>query len=245
MTYKNNTSKYFFSLIILSLITLAPTQAQSDHRYRMEGDRNYQEQDFQAAEESYRKSLQEKSNPKGRYNLGNAIYQQNRYDEAVRQYLEAADRAKTEQLKADAYHNLGNAYYNNQDFQNSIEAYKNALRINPTDPATKQNLALAQRQLLQQQRQQQQQQNQEQNENEEQNQQQQQQQQQEQQQQQNQDENQNQNDQQQDQEQQLEQKDLTKEEAQKLLEIMENEEQRVQEKLRKGKRQKTKSDKDW
>jgi hypothetical protein len=242
MKYYKAFDKYFYSLVLLSLIHFAPTFGQTDHKFRMQGDRDYQEQEFQAAEESYRKSLEEKSNPKGRYNLGNSIYQQSRYEEAIKQYLEAADQAKTDGLKSNAYHNLGNAYYNNQDFKNSIESYKNALRINPSDEATKQNLALAQRKLVQQ-RQQQQQQNQEQNENEKQNEQQQQQEQQ-QQENENQNENQNQNEQQQ-QQQELEQKDLSKEEAKKLLEIMEAEEQKVQEKLRKGKRQKTKSAKDW
>ncbi len=214
--------------------------AQSGHQYRMEADQKYRENDFQKAEESYRKSLIEESSVNGTFNLGNSIYQQQRYEEAIKQYLDAANSAQNNQLKSHAYHNLGNAYFNNQDFKNSIDAYKNALRLDPQDIDTKQNLALAQRKLIQQQQQQQ---SQPQNENQENEQEQQEQQQQEQQQQQGeQDDGQQ---QQQEQEKEMEQKDLTKEEAEKLLQIIEQEEQKVQEKMRGEKKKKTKSAKDW
>lgn len=215
--------------------------AQSGHQYRMEADQKYRENDFQKAEESYRKSLIEESSVNGTFNLGNSIYQQQRYEEAIKQYLDAANSAQNNQLKSHAYHNLGNAYFNNQDFKNSIDAYKNALRLDPQDIDTKQNLALAQRKLIQQQQQQQQ--SQPQNENQENEQEKQEQQQQEQQQQQGeQDDGQQ---QQQEQEKEMEQKDLTKEEAEKLLQIIEQEEQKVQEKMRGEKKKKTKSAKDW
>ena len=60
--------------------------AQSSHTLLRSGDLSYDNDDYQAAEEEYRKSLEEKNSTKGAYNLANSIYQQKRFDEAIRHY---------------------------------------------------------------------------------------------------------------------------------------------------------------
>ena len=231
---------FFFSFAILLLGN--GIFAQTSHQYLRKGDSDYLEKDYTAAEENYRKSLEEKATPNGAYNLGNSIYNQERFDEAIKQYKDVAESNGDAAVRSKAFHNLGNAHFGKKEFDKSIEAYKNALRLNASDLDTKRNLALAQKQLLQQQQQQQQQQDQEQQENEEKQEQQEQQQQeqpQEDQQQQQQEEEQKQE------EQEVEEKELSKEEARKLLEIMEEEERKVQEKMRKQDARPNKSDKDW
>ena len=242
----NSFKKYCFFCIAMLLLG-SVTFAQTSHKYLREGDSKYIEKDYTAAEENYRKSLQEKSSAQGAYNLGNSIYNQERFDEAIRQYNEAIESSSDNLVKSKAYHNLGNAHFGKQEFDKSIDAYKNALRLNSTDLETKRNLALAQKQLLQQQQQQQQQQQEQNQENsEEQEEQQDQQQQQQQQQEQPQDEQQEQQQQgEEEKEEQVQEKELSKEEAQKLLEIMEEEERKVQEKMRKQDAKPNKSDKDW
>lgn len=47
-------------------------------------------------------------------------------------------------LAEKAFYNLGNMAYNDQDYAKSIERYKQALRINPDNNRTRQNLRLAQ-----------------------------------------------------------------------------------------------------
>jgi len=238
----------FFVIICLGISHLI--QAQSQHKLLRKGDKSYKEEDFGKAEEDYRKALEKKPSSKGSYNLGNSIYQQkDRFDRAGEYYLDAAERAKDPVLKSNAYHNLGNAFFNQQKYKESIEAYKNSLRLQPQDMQTKHNLAQAQMMLRQQQQQQQQQQQEGDEENEDpqdnqeqQDQQQQQQQQDEQQQQQNQD----QQDQQENQSQPSEEvPDLTREEAERLLKIMENEEQKTMEKMRRRQTKGCKSQKDW
>lgn len=206
--------------------------AQSAHQFLRQGDKSYESEAYTQAEENYRKSLEKKNSVQGNYNLGNTIYKQERYEEAVSRYEAAARVAEDDLAKALAYHNLGNAFYKQQSYEKSIDAYKNSLRLNPKDIETKKNLALAQRQLqIQQQKQQQQ---------EQQNQQQEQQQDQQQQPEQNQQQQQDQQNSQPEQPQ-----DLSKEEARKLLEIMEQEEQKVQQKLRKAQTKPNRSTKDW
>lgn len=247
----------FINICFLLGLLVNELGAQEHHQWLRKGNKDYKAGEYNAAEEGYRKSLEKKSTPRGAYNLGNAIYNQpERLEEAVTQYTEAAERSKDKEVKSKAYHNLGNAYFQQQNYEKSLEAYKNALRLNPKDVDTKNNLMLArQLQQVQQQQQQQQQENQDQ-ENEEQSDQQQEQQQQQQDDQQQQQEQEQQpspqpNDEEGEQEQEeqqakeLEEKDLNKEEARKLLQIMDEEERKVQEKMRKGSSKKTKSSKDW
>jgi len=144
-------------LILFVFLFVAPGVAfpQSPHSHLRSGDDAYLEQDYKKAEEEYRKAQEKKSSYQSQYNLGNAIYQQQRFDEAEQQFQMAAERSTDPAVKAQAYHNLGNAYYSKQQFKEAIEAYKNALRNRPADMETQYNLSQAMRQLQQQQRQQQ------------------------------------------------------------------------------------------
>ena len=116
----------------MDLVSLKPA-----HSLLRNGDTAYDSDDYQAAEEEYRKSLEENNTTKGAYNLGNSIYQQKRFDEAIRQFTNAAETAKDNTTKSKAYHNLGNALYGKQNFEESVNAYKNALRLDPKDVENK------------------------------------------------------------------------------------------------------------
>ena len=171
--------------------------------------------------------------------------QQERYEEAANQYSNAAAMSDDPMVKSKAYYNLGNTHFRNQKFQESVDAYKTALNYNKDDIYAKENLMMAKKMLQVQQQQQQEQQQQEQQENQEQQEQQQQEQQEQQEQQQQQDQSQQEQEQQPQNAEETEKKDLDKEDARKLLEIIENEEKKVQEKLRKMKGNSKKPKKDW
>lgn len=233
--------KILLMVICMGWVSVGAFAQNSAHKWMRLGDKAYQNNQYPQAEEDYLKAQIKKSNPNAAYNLGNTIYQQERFEEAIQQFESAAKDAKDPGVKGMAYHNLGNAYYQAQELEKSIDAYKNALRLRPNDKGTKHNLALA-KQQLQMQQQQQQQQNQE-NDKEKQ---QQDQEQEEEQQQQDQENQQQQQDQQQDENEEVQQpKDLTKEEAEALLKIMEEEEKKVQQKVRKAKSKPSKSKKEW
>ncbi len=190
-----------------------------------------------------------------------------RLDKAAEEYQNAIQKTDNDKIKADAYHNLGNTMVQKQDLEKGIEAYKNALRLNPNDLNTKKNLYLTQK-YLQQQQQQQQNQDSESGEGEQQEGEQQEQQEQENQENQEQQENQNSEQQEQEQEQKEQQEsqseneqqsgeekkeeqaqptpeELTKEEVLRQLKVMDDEEKKVQSKLRKEGRSEYKSTKDW
>lgn len=99
---------------------------------------------FLEAEKNYRMALSEMpSNTKGAYNLGNAYYNAELYDEALARLLEAA-RKGTKLEKHRAYHNIGNVLMQDKQCKKAVEAYKNALRNDPKDEESRYNLAIAQ-----------------------------------------------------------------------------------------------------
>lgn len=152
--------------LFLSIWTLNG-YAQKERKYIRKGNRNFEKAiidsatvdtiKYQDAETYYRKALDK--NPNNRdasYNLANALYRQKKYEEASKQYqavngIDCKDKHK----KAEGYHNLGNSLLHSNKLEKAIEAYKNALRNNPKDLETKYNLAWAQDKLKQQQNQQQ------------------------------------------------------------------------------------------
>lgn len=246
--------------IIFAMLICWEAQGQTAHKLLRSGDKLYDNQDFQSAEETYRKAIEDKLSANGEYNLGNSIYQQNRYEEALNHYEQAASLSGDPEVKSDAYYNLGNTYMNMEEFEKGVDAYKNALRNNPNDEDSKYNLSVANRivkQMQQQEQEQEQQQqegqeNKEQEESEEQEQQENQEQQegeqkeQEEQNPQEGEENKDEKEQQpQEGEPQEEKKDLNKEEATRLLQVVEEDEKRTQQKLKKADSKQNKQEKDW
>jgi len=235
-------NRLLFLMFFLFLSVLG--RSQSSHELLMEGDDFYTKEQFDLAEEKYRKAKVKDKTGKAAYNLGNSLSVQERYEEAANQFSNAAAMSDDPEVKSKALYNLGNTHFRNQKFQESVDAYKSALSYNEDDISAKENLMMAKKMLQVQKQQQQQQQQQEQQEQQE-NQDQQEQEQQEQQQQQ-QDQNQPQEEQEEPQAgEETEKKDLDKEDARKLLEIIDNEEKKVQEKLRKMKGNSSKPKKDW
>lgn len=99
---------------------------------------------FVDAEVNFRKSIaMNPSEEIGKYNLGNAYYNEAKNDEAMRRFSQASAISETKPEKHKAFHNLGNTFMNAKKYQEAVEAYKNALRNNPTDEETRYNLALA------------------------------------------------------------------------------------------------------
>ncbi|WP_299213236.1 tetratricopeptide repeat protein [uncultured Aquimarina sp.] len=107
---------------------------------------------FPKAEGEYRKAISK--NPvdtKAKYNLANAYYNTEKYDEATQRYTEAVKIAESKAEKHKAFHNQGNTYMEQKKYKEAVEAYKNALRNNSKDDETRYNLALA-KQLLEKQK---------------------------------------------------------------------------------------------
>ncbi|MEN9609897.1 MAG: hypothetical protein RLZZ628_711 [Bacteroidota bacterium] len=226
-------------VLILSIFFLDAGLAQTAHGYARQGDKKFIAKDFKRAEESYRKSLEGNKSDKMNYNLGNSIYNQQRYEEAVKQYEQSAAATKDKSIKANSFYNKGNAYIQKKEYQKAIDAYQNTLRMSPNDGDAKQNLAIAKKMLLREQQQQQQQKDKNKPKEKDKDKQQQQQK----------DKNEDKNQQKQQNDPQngenKQQNDMNQADSERMMQIMEDEERKVQQRLRKGNPKPSKSTKDW
>ena len=231
---------YIISLLLLGGIVSVHAQQKTDRDYLRSGNKLYNDSLFIKAEVDYRKALD--INPKSTdamFNLGNALLMQQKAKEAMEQYESVSKIEKDKSKLAEIYHNMGVILQSAKQYPQCIEAYKESLRNNPKDDETRYNLALAQK-LLKDQQQNQQNQDQQQQQQQDQNKQQQQEQNQDQQ-------EQDQKDQQQQQQQQQQNKnEMSKENAQQLLNAVMQDEKNVQDKVKKQIQiQGKKLDKDW
>ena len=199
------------------------------------GNREYKKQNFTEAEVNYRRGLEKNKNGyEAHYNLGDALYRQDKYEDALSEFATAAkmlDKKDDKARYAKAMHNIGNCHFAQQQYDKAVGAYQESLRANPKDNDTRYNLVKAM-ELLQQQQQQNQDQNQDQ-----QNQDQQQQQQEQQ--------EQNQDQQQQQEQEQQQSDEMDKETAEQILQALEQDEQDTQEKMQRQQGKKRRVEKEW
>lgn len=119
-------------------------QLQKANNYVYEGNELVGSEDYISAEMEYRKAISEQpTNIAGTYNLGNSYYEKGQYDEALFRHSQAAEKATSKEEKHKAYHNIGNILMQNKMCQEAVEAFKNALRNDPTDDETRYNFAIA------------------------------------------------------------------------------------------------------
>lgn len=125
--------------------------AQEERNIIRKGNQLYGDEKFEEAEIQYRRALEGNSRDhKALFNLGNSLYRQQRFEEAAEIFRILAQSAPEEKDKASAWHNLGNSYVGSQQIAEGIDAYKNALRIDPKSIDSRHNLAYA-KQLLEEQ----------------------------------------------------------------------------------------------
>ena len=230
---------YILSLLLVASAVQVFAQQKTDRDYLRSGNKLYNDSLFIKAEVDYRKALE--INPKSTdamFNLANALLMQQKAQEAMEQYLSVSKIEKNKEKLAQIYHNMGVILQSSKQLPQCIEAYKESLRNNPKDDETRYNLALAQKQLKDQQQDQQNQ-----------DQQQQQQEQKEDKQDQNKDQQEQEQKEQQQQNQQQQQQnknEMSKENAQQLLNAVMQDEKNVQDKVKKQIQiQGKKLEKDW
>ncbi len=256
-------STMLFTALLLASLLLSETHAQgAGRRQVLEGNRHYAEGKYDEANDSYRDAqIDNPESPIIHFNLGDVEHQKRSYEEALKTYHAAIQKSNDPKLQAQAYYNIGNTLFRLNKWPESIQAYQQALKLNPGDEDTKFNLEYVRRQIKQnaqkdpaQQQQNQQQQQSEgqqdqkqenQNQQDDQQQGQQQQEQQQNQEQQNQQEQAQEQDAQQQGEQQMKPGELSKEEAERLLEALQNQEKEAQKKRQAKMSGRVRVEKDW
>ena len=236
---------------LFSFFVAGDLSAQSTRGLVNDGVDYYDDNKFSDSEVNFKKGAEQSPESfEAKFNLGDAYYKQERYDESIKSFQSAFANAETDEEKAKLHYNVGNSLLKSQKLDESIEAYKESLKLNPSDQETKYNLSYAlnmknnQDQNQQNQDQQQDQnkdgdqkndnQNQDQKDKEQENKDQQQQQ-----------DQQDQESQQDNTKQQQQEQKISKEEAERILEALKDNEKDLQKELRKIKGKRVKTEKDW
>ena len=130
---------------LLFLIVSFYTYSQSDpNNLVFNGNKESVKKNYIEAEVEYRKAIsKDKASSKAAHNLGNILFENENYDEAIQEYFKTQKNSELNLEKHSAFHNLGNSYMKKKDYAQAIEAYKNALRNNSEDDETRYNYALA------------------------------------------------------------------------------------------------------
>lgn len=262
ISYKNTKtlirSKRNFKLTATFLLVLyiyaTQSFAQSNRSTLNDGVDKYEEKKYTDAEVDFRKVVENSpKNFEANFNLGTSYYKQEKYEDAIKSFTSSFESAKDNESRGKVFHNIGNSLLKSNKLEQSIEAYKNALKFNPNDQDTKYNLSYALEMLKNKDKDKNKQDKNDQNKNDQDKQDQQQQNQD----QQNKDQNkqdQKQNPQPQDQEskqdntkqpQQPKEVKISKDEAQRILDALKNNEKDLQKQLRKKTGKVKKTDKDW
>lgn len=136
---------YLTFMLVVAVAMAIPAQAQKwPERSRVRrGNRAYERLDYDRAEERYKQALELSDTCfEAKFNLGDALYKQQRMDEAEKIFAAlAADSTRSDLDRAHAYYNLGNSLFQQKKYQEALSAYKRSLRLNPADLETKYNYA--------------------------------------------------------------------------------------------------------
>ena len=251
--------KRIYLLLTFLMVLAIAGQAQNERKFVRQGNKYFLEAmkdtahldtvQFNKAEIEYRKAIEKKpGESKWDFNLADALYKQKKFGESAEKFKEIADKTYDKGEKARALHNLGNSMLMTNKIDESIAAYKEALRNNPKDMETKYNLLYAMNMKKKQQQKKNQDKNKDKKDQNKKDQNKDQNKDQDKKNQDQQNKNQNQNQNQQNQQNQPQQSKISKQNAEQMLQALENNEKRIQDKVKKVQAMKAQSkrvDKDW
>ena len=139
----------FLTLIIgASESSLAQQSPKESLKNTYEGVLFLDQSESSKAEQSFRTaSAQDTLNAIADYNLGNTLFEIGAEEESFGHFKAASQKSTSESLSHQAFHNMGNVFMKRKEYENAVQAYKEALKKNPDDDETRYNYALAKKML--------------------------------------------------------------------------------------------------
>ena len=136
-------NRYFLQLLFL-IVAFSSFSQNDPNNLVFNGNKESIKKNYSRAEVEYRKAISDdKGQFKAAHNLGNILFENENYDEAIQEYFKTQKNSELDLERHSAFHNLGNTYMKKKDYAQAVEAYKNALRSNSEDDETRYNYALA------------------------------------------------------------------------------------------------------
>ncbi len=135
--------RYLFFLLALFAVVGARAQQMPERREVRKGNRLYNKGEYQQSIERYGRALMfDPTSFEATYNMGNAMSKAEMYDKAEQMLgRAAADTLRSDSDRAEAYYNLGNTQFRQKKYQEALESYKRSLLLNPDDREAKYNYA--------------------------------------------------------------------------------------------------------
>ena len=132
-----------FLYVLLAVPFLGWTFLDPVAKKNEEGNALFEKGEYEAALRRYLEAQQEaRTRPELHFNAGDALYKQGKYAEALQEMGRATEGTPPD-MSAAAHYNLGNALFRQEKFQEAVGAYKKSLELNSDDIDTKINLELA------------------------------------------------------------------------------------------------------
>ncbi len=129
---------------VVLLMLCMPAMAQTEKAIIKEGNDAYNKKDYSTAADQYNKVLlKNPENSTAQYNLGNALYKNEKQDDAIAAYDKSINRLTKPVEKSNAWYNKGVVLHNDKKLPECIAAYKNALKLDPKNEDARQNLQKA------------------------------------------------------------------------------------------------------
>lgn len=133
-------------LAIISFATVA--NAQKERKFIRNGYSDYKDGKFVESEVANKRALElAPDSYEANYNLANSLFKQEKIDDALNCYSELAKDEKDKTKLSQLYHNIGDCHYAKKEYDKSVEAFKKSLKYNSSDDQTRYNLIAAQKML--------------------------------------------------------------------------------------------------
>lgn len=128
-------------LVIISALD-CHAQRYPERRLIRQGNKDYEKGEWLDSEIDYRRALEKTPDSyEAQFNLGNSLYKQDRFDEAEQIFLKLGQDSTSSGVSSKSHYNAGNALFQQRKLEEALEEYKEALRKNPNDTEAKFNLA--------------------------------------------------------------------------------------------------------
>lgn len=136
--------KLLFAVLSFGLMSAQNNIEKKSNNLVFDGNIEFEKKDLELAEYKFRKAKAIDSfNYNAPYNLGNSLYKNKLSVDAELMYKKALRIDASKENKHKGFHNLGNTYMQKEDYQNAVNAFRSALLNNPDDEETRYNYVLA------------------------------------------------------------------------------------------------------
>lgn len=133
--------------MLMALLAISSAQALPFRSELNRANDLYRRALYESAEAKYNGIVEKTKDEKALFDLGDALYRQNKFDESGKLFEQITKEASDRALKEKAFYNLGNSQFRREDYQGAVNSYEQALKLAPNDDDSKYNLELAKKLL--------------------------------------------------------------------------------------------------